>query len=276
MRIAYFGGDMFYACMELLMEKGHEIIALYTNPPDADEYDYIKNVCRQGKKFDIPILYSKPTNDDIKALQQKGCDMIFSAGYRHKIPPWQGGSIRYGANVHPSLLPEGGGPMPLPLVIVKGLKKTGVTLHKLSQKWDEGDIILQEKIILQGNENIEGLLQESQAIARKLLRRFLDSPEKCWDDAFPQIHKPGDYWPMAHPDSLIVDYHKNVEIVEKYLRAHRYISPDGMVESISAVSFWREKHNHEPGTIISQENNIYTMAAADGLVTFTLEHHQIK
>ncbi len=276
MRIAYFGGDMFYPCMELLMEKGHEIIALYTNRHDADEYDYTGNVRRQGKKLGIPVLYSKPADGDIKELCRKGCDMILSAGYRYKIPPWHGGSIRYGVNVHPSLLPEGGGPMPFPFVIVKGLKKTGVTLHKLSQKWDDGDIILQEKILLHGNENLEDLLGDSQILARKLLQDFLAAPEKCWDNAFCQIRQPGDYWPTADPERFIVDYSKGVEIVEKYLRAHRYINPDGRVEFVSDVSFWRQEHNHEPGTILSQENNIYTIAAADGLVSFKLEHGQVR
>lgn len=276
MRIAYFGGDMFYPCLELLLDSGHEIIALYTNLPDTDEYDYTKNICAQGESLGLPVLNSKPANDDITELRRKGCDMIVSAGYRYKIPPWQGGSLRYGINIHPSFLPEGGGPMPLPFVIIKGLKKTGVTLHKLSQNWDDGDIILQGKIHLRGNENLEDLLRESQTLATKLLRRFLNSPEDCWNKAFPQVRQPGDYWPMAHPDRFVVDYNKGVDRVEKYLRAHRFINPDGMVEFVSGVRFWQQDHHYDPGTIISQENNIYTMAAADGLVSFKLERHQLE
>ncbi len=276
MRIAYFGGDMFYSCMELLIQKGHEIIALFADVPGADEYDLTRNVCRQAEKHGIPVLRSKPADGDIKKLRSKGCDMILSAGYRYKIPPWHGGCIRYGVNIHPSLLPEGGGPMPFPFVIVKGLKKTGVTLHKLSQKWDDGDIILQEKFPLLGNENLEDLLSKSQTLATKILQDFLNSPEEYWDNAFPQTRQPGDYWPMAHPERFIVDYDKDVETVEKYLRAHRFVSPDGMIEFVSDVSFWQQKHNYEPGTIITQENNIFLIAAADGMVSFKLERKQIE
>ncbi len=275
MRIAYFGGDMFHACMELLIQNGHEIIALFADVPGDDEYDLTRKICGQAEAHDIPVLRSKPADGDIKKLRSRGCDMILSAGYRYKIPPWHGGCIRYGINIHPSLLPEGGGPMPFPFVIVKGLKKTGVTLHKLSQDWDGGDIILQEKFHLSGHENLEDLLRESQTLATKLLRSFLDSPEECWNNAFPQVRQPGDYWPMASPERFIVDYNKDVKTVEKYLRAHRYVSPDGKVEFVSGVSFWRQEHKYEPGTIISQENNVFLMAAADGLVSFQLEQKQL-
>jgi len=276
MRIAYFGDDMFYSCMEQLIENGHEIMALYIDRPAADEYDFTRNVRRKAEMLAIPVLLSEPSHNDIKKLWHKGCDMILSAGYRYKIPPWQGGSIRYGINIHPSLLPKGAGPMPFPFVIVEGLKETGVTLHKLSQNWDEGDIILQEKIPLRGHENLEDLLCESQALAPKLLQSFLNSPAEYWDNAYPQIRQPGNYWPMPKPERFLVDYNKDVETVEKYLRAHRYISPDGNIEFVSNVTFWKNDHHHEPGTILSQENNVFLMAAADGLVSFKLEQKQAK
>ena len=276
MRIAYFGGDMFYSCMEQLLKTGHEIIALFTVAPNENEYDSTQNVCRQAEALGIPITRSKPTAEHINELQRKGCDMILVAGYSYKIPAWEGESIKYGINIHPSLLPEGAGPMPLPFVITKGLKRTGVTLHKLSQEWDDGDIVLQESFPLFGNENLEGLLCDSQKLATQLLERFLESPKQCWDNASPQTRQEGNYWPMPQPLDFIVCYTDDLLKISRHLRAHRFIDKEGNIEFISGVSFWEHPHNFEPGTILSQKNGMHLVAALNGLVCFNLEKKSSK
>ena len=270
MRVAYFGGDMFYDCMETLIKNGHQVIALFTEPLKEGEYDLTKNVRKQADARNMPIMRHKPTEIDIKMLADKKCDLILCAGYPYKIPEYSD-CINYGVNIHPSLLPEGAGAMPMPFVIIKGLKKTGVTLHKLSQNWDAGDIVLQEEIPLSGSENLEELLLESQKIAIKLLECFLKTPKKYWDNASPQKRKAGDYWAMPKAGKIAVDYNQKITIVEKYLRAHRFIDSGGIIEFATNVSIWKQEHKYIPGTIILIEGKIYLVAAKDGLVSFKLE-----
>lgn len=271
MRIAYFGGDMFYSCLDMLLKNGHEIIAMFTFASSEDKYDFAKNVRKQAEILAIPTVVSKPTNADIKKLQKKNCDMILSAGYAYKIPTWHGEAIRYGMNIHPSLLPQGAGPMPMPLIITKGLKKTGVTLHKLSPDWDAGEIILQKEFPLSGNENLEELLCKNQDMALKLLENFMQSPQELWDSAYPQKGNADDYWNMAMSKKLPEQQDKDIKTTEKFLRAHRFVTPDGDIEFISGVSFWLEEHNIEAGTLLPQKDNLYIMAATDGFVRFNLE-----
>jgi methionyl-tRNA formyltransferase len=271
MRIAYFGGDMFYSCMEQLLKTGHEIIALFTVAPNENEYDSTQNVCRQAEALGIPITRSKPTAEDISELQRNKCDMILVAGYSYKIPAWEGENIKYGINIHPSLLPEGAGPMPLPFVITKGLKRTGVTLHKLSQEWDAGDIVLQESFPLFGNENLEGLLCDSQKLAVRLLERFLESPKQFWDNASPQTRQEGNYWPMPTSEDLTADFGQDVKTVSRYLRTFRVIDLEGNVAFVSSVYSWQHKHGLAPGTILSKKDNGCLATAADGFVCFKLE-----
>lgn len=81
--------------------------------------------------MNIPITQEPPTENHLKKLETQGCDLLISAGYTFKIPNWRKYNIKYGINIHPSILPEGAGPMPH--TILKGLYQTGVTLHKLTQ-----------------------------------------------------------------------------------------------------------------------------------------------
>jgi methionyl-tRNA formyltransferase len=49
-------------------------------------------------------------------------------------------------NIHTALLPLNRGPNPLQWAIIKGEKITGVTMHYMTDKIDEGDIIAQIKV----------------------------------------------------------------------------------------------------------------------------------
>lgn len=271
MKIAYFGGDMFYSCMQFLIQNGHEIIALFSGTPKSGEYDSTQNASKQAQMLGIPIMRSRPASEDIKDLGQKGCDALIAAGYPYKIPKWQETGIKYGINIHPSLLPQGAGPMPLPFIITKGLKKSGVTLHELSPKWDAGNIVLQESFPLFSQENIENLLIKNQKLAVILLRQFLESPEKHWANSTPQIHQDGDYWPMPDPKAFVVDYTQELEMISRYMRAHRYINPAGDIEFISGISFWEQDHGFTPGTILLQDNGMNLVAVAKGVIRFKLE-----
>lgn len=271
MKIAYFGGDMFYSCMELFLTSGHELIALFIDERRTVELALSQHVRHQAEIHGVPIIRSKPTNAHIVELQERNCDMILSGGYPHKIPPWQGGSIKYAINIHPSLLPEGAGPLPLPLVIIKGLQKTGVTLHELSPQWDAGNIVLQESFPLSGRENIDYLLCKSQELAVRLLKCFLESPETYWANASPQIHKQEDYWPMPTPEELSVDFTKDIKTVDSRLRTLRIVKPNGDVEFVSSVMSWEQVHNLAPGSVISHTDKTYIIAAGNGVVLFHIE-----
>ncbi len=271
MRIAYFGGDMFYGCMELLIKSGHEIIALFADMPQEGEYDFAQNVLKQAELLNIPIIKSKPTSDDIKNLQQQKCDLVLTAGYAHKIPPIDERHIPYAINIHPSLLPEGGGAMPLPLVIVKGLEKTGVTLHKLSPIWDGGDIILQKSFTLHGTENLEDLLCESQNLAITLLKHFLEFPKECWNDSCPQTHQEGGYWAKPTAEEMAVNYTQDLETINRHLRAHRFVNSEGEIESVSNISAFKQVHNFEPGSILFKKDNVFLTATKDGFVCYRFD-----
>ncbi len=159
--------------------------------------------------------------------------------------------------------------MPLPWVILKGLERTGVTLHAISDIWDGGDIILQESFPVSGGEHIEALLTRSQHVALRLLDRFLDDPESCWRRAVPQSLGDREYWPRLDPDCTI-DWTWELETIGRYLRIFRPVHLDGSVEFISEVEIRREHHPHAPGTVLLMDGEWRQIAARDGIVSFRL------
>ena len=51
-----------------------------------------------------------------------------------------------GINIHNSLLPEGKGYFPIEMRIYKGYDYGGVTIHQLTDNFDEGAIVMPKKI----------------------------------------------------------------------------------------------------------------------------------
>ncbi|MEK6732013.1 MAG: methionyl-tRNA formyltransferase, partial [Candidatus Omnitrophota bacterium] len=52
----------------------------------------------------------------------------------------------YCLNIHASLLPKYRGAAPINWAIVSGEKETGVTIMKMNEKMDEGDVLLKESV----------------------------------------------------------------------------------------------------------------------------------
>ncbi len=269
MKIAYFGGDLFCDCLEWLLNQGHEVEWLYTDPIRDGEFDLTQRTRKLAKQHNVIVRRTKPTLKDIESLQADNCEMIFSAGYPFKIPVWEGASIRYGVNIHPSLLPVGKGPMPLPHIILRELDETGVTLHKLSPDWDGGDVLCQQSFEVTPTSNMHELWQKARIAAVDALANFMQNPQERWSAATVQVLQDDDYWAVPEK-GFALNYQKPVNIVEKYLRIHHYVNPQGEKEYVADVTFWKEFHSHAPGTVILEHEGLYIIAANDGFVKFTL------
>mgnify|MGYP002777154420 CR=1 FL=1 len=275
MRIAYFGGDIYYLCLKHLLERNHQVIRLHTMPETVEQYDMTRRVSLIARDHSIPITRSKPTSYDLAVLENLGCEMIISAGYSHRIPSIENTAIKYAINIHPSLLPIGAGPMPLPRAILYELLETGTTLHKISHEWDAGDIILQKKIFLSPEETLESLYIKSHSQAVSMLQEFLENPESLWCSAKAQDLSKRSFWEKPKADSFIIDFHQPAEVVAKYLRLHRFVSIDGIVEYMKNISVVSMEHNFEPGTTINQFGDTHCVAILNGYVFFTLEKKSV-
>lgn len=212
MKIAYFGFDLFYDCLEYLSQK-HEIIKIFTCKVDGD-YETNTKTFALADKLNIPITDEKITCDMIYQLENLKCDLIISAGYYFKIPISR--KIK-SINVHPSYLPEGRGPWPFPNVILKGLKETGVSIHELTENFDTGKVLIQQKIVISNEENLDSLTFKSQKLATKLLAQILENFDNFWNTRTCQTQ--GSYWPEPSVNEMTFTVDSNYNLVDRIVRA---------------------------------------------------------
>lgn len=267
MKIAYLGYDFFYGCLQDLISDGHEVLKVFSFPTDQD-YDFNDNVQHLSQSAGASFQTSRITKEDISNLESLGCEMIVSAGYPFKVPCFEG-QVPYGINIHPSLLPIGRGVWPMPWVIFESHERSGVTLHKLSQNWDAGDIVLQESIPLMEKETLETLSFKSQQVARKLLRQFMSSPKLYWDKARPQVGAYM-YWSFPPENKRTLDWNATVEQIDRTVRAFGKFQSYAIIGDekifVADAVCWKEHHSYIPGDVIHKSNKEWVVAAADGMV----------
>lgn len=264
MKIAYFGYDFFAACLDVASEN-NEVIALYSYLTD-DKYNFNRQIFSKAEKLKLAVNLHRPSLDDFNKLKNLGCELIVSAGYPYRIYAEESG-IK-GINIHPSLLPEGRGPWPLPYAILNDLPFTGVSVHKISSIIDGGEIVVQEAFPLDHRDNLESVSCRSQMLAVKLLRQVLIDFDKHWNKSVPQ--GVGSYWPFPSPTDMKVKWNQSVHQVSKTVRAFGKLESsaeiDGKHWSLQDVTGWQEDHHLSCGAVVHRTQNEVVIAVKDGFV----------
>ncbi len=133
--------------------------------------NYIPNFVVNAKKYPNENLDEKIT----KLMLEFKVDYIFLSGYMKKIEKnllknFPNKII----NSHPALLPKFGGKgmygrFVHEAVIKEKQKESGCTIHFVNENYDEGKYIIQEKISLSNDENIETLEEKIKNLEKKAI-----------------------------------------------------------------------------------------------------------
>jgi methionyl-tRNA formyltransferase len=196
------------AALEGLLEAGVEIRALYTYPPGADE-GWFTPPATLAQAQGIPVHMAPVFNEDavFEAIQAHRPDFLFSFYFREMI---QGRFLeipRLGAfNLHGSLLPKFRGRAPINWVLVKGEVETGITLHAMTPKPDDGHIVAQARLPIAWDETALSLTDKAAQAGRGLVREAIPG---LVDGSIPRIDQktlgPSTYFGGRKPaDSRLV------------------------------------------------------------------------
>ncbi|MEO0335045.1 MAG: formyltransferase family protein [Pseudomonadota bacterium] len=147
---------------------GYEVVALVTNKPDC-------GAAQKALGLSIPKL---TLAEFLSEEKYEGC-WVLLAGYLRLVPSevLQRHPKRV-VNSHPSLLPKFGGKgmygkFVHEAVIASGEKESGFTLHYVSEKYDEGEVIFQQAIPVEEQETAKSLEEKIKAKEREKIPEIL-------------------------------------------------------------------------------------------------------
>jgi len=171
MKIIYAGSpEAAKETLQILIENqnkyGFEVAGVLSNPPSAQgRHKELINtpVANLVLENNLPLFTFEHLDSAAREqILPLGADLLVCFAYGHIFGPKFLEMFKMGGiNLHPSLLPKYRGCTPIPAAILNRDKETGFTVQRLSLKMDEGEILAQKKVILNGTETADSLLHDA-------------------------------------------------------------------------------------------------------------------
>lgn len=211
------------SCMEAIYDAGGSLVFAMTLEDEQAKNKsgrvYIDDFCN---KHGIYLHKSTHVNNDdvIKAIKSRELDWLFIVGWSQIASKELLEAPKKGAlGIHPTLLPEGRGRAAIPWAIIKGLNKTGVTLFKLDEGVDTGQIVDQVEILLDDQTTATDLYSEVNKAHIQLIKKAI--PHLMRNDLrlILQDESKATEWPGRRPEDGEINLRGSVIDAERMVRA---------------------------------------------------------
>lgn len=189
LRIAYLGIDLLLCALRTALEEGCEVLKVFTCKTD-NVTEFNTGVLETAGARGLPVSLDPLGREDLAWLAQRGCDLLLCAGYYHRLPITDAFPM---VNIHPAPLPRFRGAWPMPVMLLRGERQGGVTMHKMERTFDTGDVLLEERFELPPDATLESYMAQVERVVPGMVRRLLRELPGLWSAARPQGE--GTCWP---------------------------------------------------------------------------------
>ena len=165
------------------------------------------------------FLYDDINNPDlVNVVRDYQPDYILSSGLCDKIPKSIIDIAKKDAlNIHPSLLPEYKGPNPWFWIIKNGEYHSGISIHKLTESFDTGDLVYQLKFPISIHDTYGSLLFKSSYFIEQSLLTFMPLLEQHSYTPIEQIS--GTYYTQPTMSDLQINWSDSAQNIENLVKA---------------------------------------------------------
>lgn len=276
MRILFMGTPEFAASyLDFLIQKKFNVVAVISQkdkPRGRGQKLLPTPVKEVAQKYGIPVFQPSKLNEEgLEIIENYRPDIGIVVAYGRLLrKPFLDAIPLY--NVHTSLLPKYRGPAPMQRAIENGERVTGVTIFKISEGMDEGDIALQRAFELEECEPFGSVYEKFIKYGTELLQEFLRNYPVTLT---PQDHSKATYAPKIEKKDLYVDFSKPAVEVRNKIRAYdptpgvRTFLNDIEVKLYGACEIENNsQENIEPGTVlrIEKQSGDGVIKTIDGLL----------
>ena len=258
MRTIFFGSSGF--SVPILKSIVQHTICVVTKKarPKGRGYSLDDNeVKRAAEELGIPLIEINSFKDDIvKTLPDYKPDLFVVASFGLIVPRWVLDIPSKGPiNVHPSLLPLYRGPSPIQWAILFGDETTGITLIRMNEKMDEGDVIYQEQVMIRQAESFIDLSERLSARVAEILPEVINNIEiQGMMKGTEQRQELATYTPIITKEMGTIDWRKSAVEIDRQMRAFvlwptAYTSLDGNMMKIFEAVVEKSSEVMNPGQI---------------------------
>ncbi len=151
--------------------KDIKVSLVLVNNPEA-------GVIKRAEKFNVPVVvfdrnqFSK-SDEIVNVLSRNSIDLIVLAGFLWLIPENIVNAFPHKIiNIHPALLPKYGGKGMYgekvhQAVVQSGESESGITIHYVNEKYDDGAIIAQYKCVVEAEDSADAVASKIHKLEHK-------------------------------------------------------------------------------------------------------------
>ena len=282
MRIVFAGTPKFAVkSLSVLNQSEHEVVAVYCQPDRPKGRGNVLTAC-PVKIFaeENNLLVIQP--EDLKDKQSQtqlallNPDIMVVAAYGQILPKDVLQIPKLGClNIHASLLPRWRGAAPIERAILEGDKETGISIMKMNEGLDTGDILFEKKCTISNRETAQTLHDTLSNIGANAILETLNMLPTL--KARPQQNNDATYAEKVTKDEAQIDWHQSAEQISRVIRAFNprpiaYTNAmakqfkNRVLRIIEAEVVNRQTAN-SPGEVIEYGKDVCYVATSSGVIS---------
>lgn len=222
MRIIFMGTpDFSVPALEALHEAGHEIVAVYCQPPrpaGRGKKDRPSPVQARAEGLGLTVRHPKSLKDpeEQAAFAALKADVAVVVAYGLILPQDVLDAPVWGClNIHASLLPRWRGAAPIHRAIMAGDNETGVCIMQMEAGLDTGPVLLREAVAIDAKDTTGDLTLRLSALGARLIVQAFAELEHLEAAAQPEN---GTYAKKIDKAEARIDWGKPASEVDRLIR----------------------------------------------------------
>lgn len=289
MNIVFFGTSEFaIPAMKGLLESPHKVVAVVTQP-DRKKGRSLKLSPPPTKVLalseGLPVYQPADASgrESIEYLKKLNADVfvVISFGQILKKEVLSVPKL-YSINVHGSLLPKYRGAAPTNWAIINGDKSTGLTIIKMNERMDGGDIILKKETGIDKDDTNITLSEKMSSLGAEVLLGAMDIIESNKVSFQRQDDSLATYAPKLKKEDGLIDWDEDAIKIHNKVRGYipwpgAYTHLDGKILKIwkTQISDLPSEGNIKSGTVLGviENKGIIMKTGSKGLA---ITHLQIE
>ena len=281
MRIVFAGTPKFAVkSLSVLNQSDHEVIAVYCQPDRPKGRGKVLTAC--------PVkIFSEENNllviqpEDFKDIQSQtqlallNPDVMVVAAYGQILPKAVLEIPKLGClNIHASLLPRWRGAAPIERAILEGDRETGISIMKMNEGLDTGDIMLDKKCMISNHETAQTLHDTLSNIGANAILETLNMLPTL--KARPQQNNEATYAEKVTKDEAQINWHQSAEKISRVIRAFNprpiaYTNAmakqfKNRVLRIIEADIVNRQTTNSPGEVIKYDKDVCYIATSNGVI----------
>lgn len=254
--------------LEALLNAGHQVCAVYTQPDRATgrgkklKPTPVKAV---AESHDLPVCQPTSLKDEteLERLRDWQADLMIVVAYGLILPQAVLDTPRLGClNVHASILPRWRGAAPIERAILAGDAESGVTIMQMDAGLDTGDMLYTKATPISLHDTRETLEAKLLHLGQESLLYTLANLDLLKSQARIQDDKHSTYARKMEKQEAAINWSDPCEIIDRQIRASigrnpAYTFMGDLRIRVLVASFEQYEPDDviEPGTIISITRN---------------------